>query len=179
MADLIQFKYGITKLFRIAKCINTPSGAYLDVPAADDDATHVGDSDILLESREILLVTNGAFDMLVPEVGTISLHAGDMSSGQRYRSALRIQASVDDSAYVCLTPRDHSFWNRESGFVASGDQIMVDTVDGAAESYVYVGVGGLTSAVGEHLVGSLVPLTGETTFTATFDTYFIHVWKLA
>lgn len=178
MSDQIQFKFGINKLFRTAKCVNTPLGYFLDIPAVAEDATPIEGSDTLFLSPEILIVTSGAFELQVPEAGVVPLHAGDISSSHRYRSALKIVATADNSSYTCLTPRDGAFWERMAGFVSSGDKITIETPEGAQDGYVFVATGGLQSGAGEHLVGSLVPITGTIEFTGTADAHFVHLWKM-
>jgi hypothetical protein len=130
----------------------------------------------LVTCPEILMVTAGSFDMIVPEAGTITLHAGDMGSPQRYRGALRLVAAQDDSAYVCITPRDNSFWEREAVFVPAGESITLDPVACQAEA-VLVATGGLKVGAADYGVGAVVRLDAGRTLTAAQDTYFIHLWK--
>lgn len=179
MANPIQFKYGITNLFRIVKCVTVPTGDFYDVPAAPDDAVPIDGSPDLFQCPEILLVTSGSFDLQVPELGTISLQAGDLSSSERYRSSLRIVATSDDSSYVCISPRLRlSFWDRESGYVSQGGSIVVTTPPEATESYVFVAIGNISYNSTDYLVGSLFQVpTGDVTLNGTLGSYFIHIWK--
>lgn len=179
MANPIQFKYGITTLFRIVKCVNVPVGDYYDLPVAPDNAVPVDGSDDLVKCPEVMFVTTGGFELQVPELpDPIPVAAGELSSAQRYRSALKIVATADNSSYTCITPRDNSFWDREVGFVASGEQINVTTPD-ANFSYVFIVSGAVTVGHSEYLVNALIPAPtdGDITLTATADTYFIHVWQ--
>lgn len=178
MPEPIVFKYGRSNLFRWAKCINVRKGDYWDVPAAPD-AEPIPGSDTLVVCPDILLVLAGAFEMQVPELTSpIQLPAGEAGSPQRFRSALRVVATADDSSYVCFIPRDQSFWQREVGFVAAGDRINLD-VPAAAEAHLFVPTGGLTGAGAEVQANTVRALsTGQTTtFTAAHDTWFILVWR--
>lgn len=179
MSDQIQFKFGISKLFRTAKCVGILTGSYLDIAAAQENAVPVEGSDTLVWSNEILIVTAGSFELQVPELPSpIALHAGDISSSQRYRSAIKIVATADDSAYTCITPRDGQFWQREAGFVAAGDQITVETPAGAVDAYVFIATGGAQKDGEGLLVGSLTQVTGNTVLTGgATDTHFVHFWK--
>lgn len=175
MSEPIVFKYGISKLFRWAKCINVRAGDYWDVPAAPADAQPVGDSETLVVCPDVMLVLAGAFELQVPELASpIALPAGEAGSPQRFRGPLKIVATADDSSYVCFIPRDQSFWERQVGFVAAGDTIALDTPT-AVEAYIFVPVGGFTDVA----ANSVRPLTpgGTQSFTAAFDTYFIQVWR--
>lgn len=178
MSEPIVFKYGVSKLFRWAKCINVRTADYWDVPAAPD-AEPVPGSDTLVVCPDILLVLAGAFEMQVPELASpIALPAGEAGSPQRFRSALKIVATADDSSYVCFIPRDGSFWNRQTGFVAAGDSIDIETPP-CADAHLFVPVGGLAAVTGDIPANSVRQLTpGQTaTFTATHDTYFVQVWR--
>lgn len=178
MSEQIQFTFGINSLFRVAKCVNTPSGYYLDIPAAKEDAKPIDGSDTLVATPEILIVTKGAFELQVPELGTITLHAGDIASPQRFRGPLKVISAANGSEYTCLTPRDGSIWEREAAFVSAGESIQLETPQNASQNLVFVSVGGLSDANGDHLSGSLIRLSGNETLTGITDCHFVHLWKV-
>lgn len=173
MPNQIQFNWSITSMFRIAKCVNTPAGYSIDLAEASADAEPVEGSDVLVKCNEIMLVTKGSFDLEIEGQSTVSLNAGDLSLPQRYKTPIRIVSTQDDSGYTCITPRDGTFWNRQSGFVASGQQIDIETPETEA-AFVFIVIGGLDN----YLVGSLISVQpGVSSFTATADTHFVHLWK--
>lgn len=179
MTERIQFKYGITKNFRTAKCVNVPLGSYLDMPAAPSDAVPYEDSETFVGTPEMLMVLKGTFELSMAELpNPIVLNAGDMSSPQRFRSPLKIVCATEDSSYICLTPLDNSFWQREAAFVAAGDDIQIAVPDGATASYIFVATGSLSSPLGQHLVGSLVELTDAIQIHGEVDSHFVHLWKV-
>jgi|GEM_PF-4212443 len=178
MSNKITYKYGISRPFHFAKCVGILTGDYLDVAAVPDDVAPIDGSENVYPSKEILLVLAGSFQLQTPEAGNIDLNAGDMSSSHRYKSAIKIVATADGSSYVCVTPNDNSFWDRQSGFIANGDTLEITTPAEAADAYVYVGEGGVVDAEGNpQLVGAFIRVSGGITLTATADTYFIHMWK--
>lgn len=179
MSDVIQYKYGITSLFRTAKCVNVPAGDFLNVAEAPQDATPVEGSETLVVCPEILMVTAGSFELQVPELpDPIALNAGDISSSQRYRSPITIVATSDNSAYTCIMPRDNSFYEREGGFVGDAQQLTIETPEGATEDWLYVAIGGLRLNGADNLVGALVPVANGAIITGIGNTYFVHMWKM-
>lgn len=176
MAEPIVFKLGITRLFRTAKCVNVRAGDFYDLKAAPEDAEPI--SDTLVTCPEIMLVTAGAFDMIVPGLGTIEMHAGDIGSAERFKGPIRIEAKQDDSDYACITPRDGSLWQREAGFAVAGETMTID-IPPCEAAYLYVATGGLeTDSDGTGEVGTFRPLEpGEHEITAAHPTRFITVWR--
>lgn len=177
MAEPIVFKLALTPHFRIAKCVNVRAGDFYYLPAAPEEADAVPGSDTLVVCPEIMLVTRGSFELTAPELGVIALHAGDAGSPQRFRGPIRIEAAEDDSAYICITPRDNSFWERQAGFVPAGETISLETPP-CNSAALLVATGGLICAGSELGVGSLLRLSpGQADLTAPRDSYFVHLWR--
>jgi hypothetical protein len=173
MAEKIPYTFAISAFFQQVKCVNVPQGYFTDWPAAlESDEPYEG-SEALVKCKQAFLVTKGSFELQIEGESTITIAAGEMSLPYRYRAAMKIVSAEDGSGYICVTPRDGQFWQRQSGFVANGNAIDIATPQ-TERSFVVV----ISGDLGGNVAGAEIDIQpGTTNFVAGADTRFIHFWK--